>query len=694
MSRPSLLSELRQRKVVQVAAIYGAVAWGVTEIVVTVVEQLFLPQWISTLAVIGFVVGFPVAMFLAWTFDITREGIQRTRASSRRGTASITISIALLIGGTFGLFLLIKPAIQEQAREQHPDILPNSIAVLPFDNTSGNPNDDYLSSGVSDELREQLGRVSGLRIAARSSSIAVQEIGGDAISSSRKLGVAHLVEGSLRRRGNVLSVLVEIVDGRSGLVIWTESYERGPGEILSLQQQLTENIVAQLMPGSNVALPEPPTRNATANESLLLGRYYEQQVRDSEEVDFQKLLTAIDYYRDAVEMDPESALAHSRLASALLYLGDIDAAEAPIFRALSLNPTLSAVQYTLGQFYWARGFGDAYTAFERAVELDPDNADALEAYAWARWIRGDNRGVADLYRRALEIDRHSLARYGALGIMLGYEGATNAVLELIDQIRQRFDGPDAWRMISHQLQLIGRIDAAIVWGIRARDFEPDNDDHNEWLAYLLADMGDPEAALAVDPTPGIGVLYLLRRYDELIDEAELLMIEEPEDIELRYLLAFAYTATEKYDLAIHVLGSTGMPDTILEDRPRRGADWHAFFTFINAANGFGDNDVARALAKWYFESRRVHHDNPEWTVEFMKACSLATLERDEEALEQLELMLRSPRLPTMPSVTDSFCLRRYTDNPRYLAVVEHFEKQRAGLRQRLPETLAAAGVSL
>ena len=190
------------------------------------------------------------------------------------------------------------------------------------------------------------------------------------------------------------------------------------------------------------------------------------------------------------------------------------------------------------------------------------------------------------------------------------------------------------------------------------------------------------------------MLYLLQRYDELIDEAELLMIEEPEDIELRYLLAFAYNATEKYDLAIHVLGSTGMPDTLLDDRPRRGSDWHAFFTFIDAANGYGDTDVARALAKWYVDTRDVHHSNPEWTVEFMKACGLATLGRDEEALAQLELMLRSPRLPIVPSIEDSLCLQRYTDNPRYLAVVRHFEAKRAELRKRLPGTLAAAGLSL
>ena len=106
VAKNSFLTELRKRKVLKSAAIYGAVAWGVTEIVVTVVEQLFLPQWISTLAVIGFVVGFPVFMFLAWTFDITPDGIHRTSVVSRRGTTSIITSMVLLVAGTAGLFFL------------------------------------------------------------------------------------------------------------------------------------------------------------------------------------------------------------------------------------------------------------------------------------------------------------------------------------------------------------------------------------------------------------------------------------------------------------------------------------------------------------------------------------------------------------------------------------------------------------
>ena len=133
MSEDSFFAELRKRKVFQVAAIYGAIAWGVTEIIVTVTEQLFLPTWVSTLAVIAFVVGFPIAIFLSWTFDITSEGIQRTTVSSRRGKVSIAGSMVLLVAFTAGLFLLIKPSVrQAEITTGATAIVPNSIAVLPF----------------------------------------------------------------------------------------------------------------------------------------------------------------------------------------------------------------------------------------------------------------------------------------------------------------------------------------------------------------------------------------------------------------------------------------------------------------------------------------------------------------------------------------------------------------------------------
>ena len=682
MPLQSFFAELRKRKVVQVAAIYGAVAWGVTEVVVTIVEQLFLPQWVSTLAVIGFVVGFPVAMFLSWTFDITSDGIQRTGVTSRRGTASIALSMMLLVAGTAGLFLLIKPSIEE-ARSR-PGILPNSVAVMPFDNASGNSDDTYLSAGLSDELRDQLGRVSGLRLAARSSSIAIRALGGDAVSSSEKLGVAHLVEGSLRRQGNLLRVSVQLVDGASGLATWSETFDRGPAEFLNVQQTIAEEIVRRVLPEAKGVVTAPATRSATANEAIAAWPLLRATgSRESASRDDQTLLKAIDHYRDAVDLDPESALAHSRLAGALLYLGDLDAAEAPINRAMMLNPNLSEVQHTMGLYYFARGLPNAYAAFERAVELDPDNADALENYAFVRWIQGIDDDVADLYRRALEIDRHSLSRYGSLGQILGNEGKTDEVLELVARIEQRFDDADAYRLISLLLELIGKVDEAIAWGIRARDLEPDNIDHLEWLAELYASIGDFETARELNPTPSIGLLFKMRRYDELIDAAEDRMIDEPDDVDVRYLLAFAYNTTGQFGSAVRVLMSTGLPDTAMTF-PRSGAEWEGYFTLMNATFGLGDLDVAKGLAGWYIDDP-THHENPDWWIETHTACCLSVLGRDAEALDKLEQTLRSPRVAPAYVFEDSPCFQKFAGQSPVSGCCRTFQRKARGAAQ------AAAG---
>jgi TolB-like protein/thioredoxin-like negative regulator of GroEL len=688
----SFFAELRKRRVFQAAAIYGAVAWGVTEVLVTIVEQLFLPQWVSTLAVIGFVVGFPVAMFLAWTFDITADGIRRAGIASRRGTASIVVSLLLLVVGTAGLFFLIRPALQQREAVLAPlDILPNSMAVLPFQNVGEESGAAYLSEGLGDELREQLGRVAGLRMAARSSSIAAHKRQADARSVAAELSVAMLVEGSLRRRGNGLRVSVELIDGATGLALWSATYDRGEQELLALQQEIAGEVIRRLLPDAEPKLAEPVTRSATANELLLLARYYEQQVRGREEVDRRTLLEVIRLYREATEADPASALAQSRLAGALLYLGDLEAAEAPIFKALSLDPELSEVQHTLGLYYFARGVPDALPAFRRAVELNPNSADALESYAFSLWIGRDDQHAASLLRRALELDPLSLSRFGALGELLGKEGKSAEVYELVDRIEELFDGPDACRMISRLLDLTGDVDRAIAWAMRARDLEPTNPDHIDWLAELYATIGDFDTVRKLAPKPGIGLLYLMRRYDELIELAEELMIDEPEDVPLRYLLAFAYNASGRYESAMWVLSTTGQPD-ILMKMPRMGADYEGYFTLVNAVNGTGDRDLAADLATWYLD-QPIHHENLDWFVEINMACMLALLDRDSEALNKFGLARRSPRLPPQPVLEDMPCFERFAGEPVYRATLEHFEARRAALRERLPLTLAKFDVS-
>ncbi len=697
MPAGSFLDELRRRRIPQAAAIYVAVAWGVTEIVVTVVAQLFLPQWVSTLAVIGFVVGFPVAMFLAWTFDITSGGIQRTEVTSRRGRASIATSLVLLVAGTAGLFLLIRPSMEDgRGPDRDVDILPNSIAVLPFETTSQDPKDGWLIEGLGDELRDQLARTSGLRIAARSSSIAAREQKLDAQAISELLGVANLVEGSLRRRGDTFRISVQLVEGRSGLTLWSETFDRGPSELLNVQREIVEQVVQIALPGA-AAIVEPATRDIDANELMLLARHYEQKVRDRQIRDDETLLEAVRLYREATEEDPNSALAHSRLAGALLYLGEIEAAEAPIFKALSLDPNLSEVQNTLGEWYWVRGQPDSKMAWARAVELNPNNADALHNYANQRLMAVDVGlhldEVEALFRRAVELDRLTLYHHAALGDFLGNIGREEEVLRVIEEIEDLFDSVESYRVIVRLKELIGDIDEAIAWTLRARDREPDNRDHVYKLADLYATLGDFETALMLEPQPGPPLLLRMRRYDEMIDEAELVMIEDPTNMDIRFMLAFAYTATDRFESALRILRSTGLPDTVLEDRVRSYQELWGYITLMNTLAAIGTDEaleLSRELAEAF--------DRTWWgdisSIIVGKTCTYSLLGRHEEALDLFPQLKESRRLNWYGTLRDSWCFRRYAEEPEYLEAVHHFEERRKQLREQLPSTLAEFGVSL
>ena len=692
MAARSFFEELRKRKVVQAAAIYGAVAWGVTEIVVTVVQQLFLPQWVSTLAVIFFVVGFPVAMFLSWTFDLTSGGIRRTEVTSRRGTASIALSMALLIAGTAGLFLLIKPTLDDRvSTAESAAVVPNSIAVLPFDFSGPNPGDSHLGSGLSDELRDQLGRVSGLRIAARSSSVAAAQLGSDAKAVAERLGVATLLEGSMRRQGNILRVSVQLIDGATGLAIWNDRFDRDRRELLNVQQDIAAAVVRTVLPGSSQPMAEPATLNATANELMLLARHYEQQVREREDVDYETLQRAVHYYRKATEADPESALAQSRLAGALLFLGDIDGAEAPAYRALQLNPNLAEVQNTFGKFLFARGSPNMGEPLARAVELNPNLPDALHDYAHWSWFNKGTDGVRDLYQRALDLDPLNPARYAALGSFLAINDRPDEARLLAEQMQMTLDGAAAYRAIAKLYDLAGDVDHAIAWTIKARDAEPDDPRHVEKLAEYYADIGDGETALALDPA-GIGVLFKLRRYDEMIDEAELLIFDYPEDIQLRVYLGFAYNVKGRFNDATRMISTSGLLESFAHTR-RNTEEADGFSVLLDAAYGSGETSQARELAEWLLATH-YESDSGDWWIAISHACTQAILGNDSIVHRLLRRARENNHLAWEPMLKDQLCFRRFADDPVYQATVKHFDDRRALLRERLPATLELYGVRL
>ncbi len=691
MPEQSFFKELQKRKVVQAAVIYVAVAWGVTEIVVTIVEQLFLPQWVSTLAVIGFVVGFPVAMFLSWTFDITADGLKRTEISSRRGKASIAFSMVLLVAGTAGLFFLIKPGLDGRGPGSLPaDIAPNSVAVLPFDYSGPNPDDSYLGPGLSDELRDQLGRVAGLGVAARSSSIVASQEGVGARSMAQLLGVATLIEGSMRRQGNMLTVSVALIDGRTGLAIWTDTFKRGPRELLFLQQEIAEEVVRQVLPDSDDVVVEAATQDATANELMIVARHYMQQVQEREDIDQETAQRAVELYRDVTEADPESALAFSRLAVAQMFFGDIDGASASANRALDLDPKLAEAHHAYGNVLFATASERTGEQLERAVRLNPNLPEALADYAHWHWFNKGPEGVAELYERALKLDRLNVARYAALGSFLAIHDRPDEAREIVDQMIALFDGAEAYRAIAEVMNILGDVDHSIAWTIKARNAEPDNPSHVERLAEYYIDIGDYEKAQELEPDLGIGLLYKMRRYDETIEKGIEAYWDRPEDARLQILLAEAFNATGRYNDALRMVEGSGVMNTFMTIR-RSTLDYEAQGAMVNAAYGSGEVEQARELVR-LTESVRYPSDITHAGPALGIAC-LSAIEGDDDEVYRLFALARQGKDLAWQPGWDRPCFDRFADDPEYLKTVKHYEDLRAKIRERLPDTLAAHGVA-
>jgi tetratricopeptide (TPR) repeat protein len=251
---------------------------------------------------------------------------------------------------------------------------------------------------------------------------------------------------------------------------------------------------------------------------------------------------------------------------------------------------------------------------------------------------------------------------------------------------------ETFRVIDALLAQLGRIDEAIAWAIKARDLEPGNVDHIHRLAELYALIGDFDTALELEPEPGLGILFHMRNYETLIDDAEFLMIERFDDILVRYLLAFGHTAVGNHQAALRILDSVGQPDIVLNDTVRVTADVEGYYTFINALYAVGETDRAITLAEGSVDSNMGEELN--WWYNFHRSCGLAILGRKDEAIDVLGRLETSAQLPWEAFLRDAFCMKFLEDRPEHQRLLEHVESRKAELREKLPATLAQFEVSL
>jgi adenylate cyclase len=413
----AFFAELKRRRVGKVAIAYGAIAWGVTEATSVVLPALGVPDWSVTFVVVFLLVGFPVAMVLAWIFDVGPEGIERTeplagepKSTHMRLRIAYAAVVLLLMAG-LGYLLYERGFGRAHAGQAH-----NSVAVLPFTNLSGDPARDYFSDGMSEELLNLLARVPGLKVASRTSSFAYKGRNVDIREVGRELGVETVLEGSVRQSGEQVRITAQLIDAETGFHLWSETYDRRLADIFQVQDEIAAAIVnklrIELAPQDQqmAVRDKAPTQNLQAYELYLQGRAVWK--RRGEE----NLLRAIDLYQKALGLDPGFARAHAALASAYVVMpgytkeeGDEEKfrplAVASARQALSIDPNIGEAHAVLAQISAQRGnLLDAESGFFFAISLEPNEPTPHHWYSLLLGQVGRIGAALEQARRAHELD--------------------------------------------------------------------------------------------------------------------------------------------------------------------------------------------------------------------------------------------------------------------------------------------------
>jgi len=603
-----------------------------------------------------------------------------------------TAILALLLAVPVALLLLYSDADRPE-REPRPLIAANALAVLEFENLTGDPQITYISEGLGAELRSQLAGVEELRVAAAPSSAAVSGSDLDPLQAARQLGVRYLVTGAIRARDDGLEVDVQLVDGDSGLLLWSEQFQGQPARLVDMQQSIVRGVAGQLVADADPQIPTVTASNS-AHEYLMLARFFEEQLRDRQVIDPALQERVIELYRRAVTADPDSALAHARLAGALLFRGDVATAAEPIERALAIDPDLSEVQYILGLYHYRRGDPAAGAAYRRAIELNPSHADATTALAMWDWHQSDFARGEELFERAVALDPLSLARYSDLGNFYAMAGLEPEAHALAREVLERFPDSECYSVAARIFERVGDIDVGIALATRALELDPEARERAWQIAELYARIGDFEAARRYEGELEPSQLFWARRYDELIDVGSDRLIDDPGDLKLYYMVAFALNAEGYHTGAVRLLRQAGLPERVLAPS-RRNDGIQALATMYDALQQIGEHALARQYAEWSRDHMQTQFDTGgglDWWANAYQACAFEVLGERERALARIERIPASPGLIWMPLILDGHCFRRLADQPRYQAVIAALERRIAELRAAVPAALARWGM--
>lgn len=412
------LAELKRRRVFRVMAVYGIVGFVVLQVVDLAVPALLLPEWTYRLVALILLIGFPVAIVLAWAFEMTPEGVQKTRPAapgeidqlisapaSQRWPAGLLalVGVVALVAGTWWIARRTAPdaagaqdqadislALADPATDPRP-----SLAVLPFVNMSADEMQEYFSDGMTEEILNTLAKIDDLRVSGRTSAFAYKNRNLDLRNIGDELGVRYLIEGSVRKAGNELRITAQLIDATDGSHLWSEAYDRDMEDVFAIQTEIAQAIAAELRVPLGLADPTDlvqPLGDLEAYDLYLAGR---ARIRERGA----GLDEAVQLFQAAIARDSTWAPAWAGLAEATelrlwwpqaweepsqrfeVWEGELDKAEKAARRALELDPGNATAYVALGSVMRGRRqVEESEGAYREALAIDPDNAEPHQQY--------------------------------------------------------------------------------------------------------------------------------------------------------------------------------------------------------------------------------------------------------------------------------------------------------------------------
>ena len=425
MNLARFFTELKRRNVYKVAITYAVVAWLLVQVGSILFPTFEVPAWVMKVFITAIAAGFPIALVMAWAFELTPQGIKRTEAvdaaqehSARGGWIAVIMITAAL---SLGLFLLgrytAKNAVPRSASEdlrrdkQSEAATQKSVAVLPFENLSEDKSNAYFATGIQDEILTRLAKLNELKVISRTSTTQYQSKPGNPGEIAKQLGVAHLVEGSVQKVGEQVRVNVQLINAQNDARIWADTYDRKLTDIFAVETEIAESIAkelqAKLSNHEQEALALKPTSNPEAYDAYLHGLAAETESLMS----VYPLQKAISFYKRAVHLDPDFAIAWARLSRmySSLYssfgdrLGDAIGA---LERAERLQPNSPETLLALAIYQndELRDYKQARETFLRVAKLLPGNSEVPASLASIARREGQWSKVTDYSQQALVLD--------------------------------------------------------------------------------------------------------------------------------------------------------------------------------------------------------------------------------------------------------------------------------------------------